>query len=169
MPCYSESGSVVSNSLRLYGLHSPRNSPGQNTGVGSLFLLQGIFPTQGLNPGLLHCRRILYQLSHKGDPPCYMNSLISSTTLWGSCHCLHFAETKQTCGRTWFWTSCWSSKATLAIIPPSLSILGFLWWVSKQLLELPWLCVEGGRSYVVSEKTVNWSWKKYNIYWQLII
>ena len=41
------------------------NSPGQNTGVGSLFLLQGIFPTQGLNPGLPHCRQILYQLSHK--------------------------------------------------------------------------------------------------------
>ena len=35
---------------------------------GSLSLLQGIFPTQGLNPGLLHCRRILYQLSHKGSP-----------------------------------------------------------------------------------------------------
>ena len=46
----------------------PMNSPGQNTGVGSLFLLQGIFPTQGSSPGLLHCRRILYQLSHKGSP-----------------------------------------------------------------------------------------------------
>ena len=44
------------------------NSPGQNTGVGSLSLLQGIFPTQGLNPGLLHRRQILYQLSHKGSP-----------------------------------------------------------------------------------------------------
>ena len=44
------------------------NSLGQNTGVGSLFLLQGIFPTQGSNPGLPHCRRILYQLSHKGSP-----------------------------------------------------------------------------------------------------
>ena len=43
----------------------PWNSPGQNTGVGSLSLLQGIFPTQGLNPGLLHCGWILYQLSHK--------------------------------------------------------------------------------------------------------
>ena len=41
---------------------------GQNTGVGSLFLLQGIFPTQGLKPGLPHCRQILYQLSHKGSP-----------------------------------------------------------------------------------------------------
>ena len=50
------------------GLYSPWNSPGQNTGVGSLSLLQGIFPIQGLNPGLLHCRRIFYQLSHKGSP-----------------------------------------------------------------------------------------------------
>ena len=46
----------------------PWNSPGQNTGVGSLFLLQRTFPTHGLNPGLLCCRRILYQLSHKGSP-----------------------------------------------------------------------------------------------------
>ena len=38
--------------------------PGQNTGVGILSLLQGIFPTQGFNLGLLHCRQILYQLSH---------------------------------------------------------------------------------------------------------
>ena len=41
------------------------NSPARNTGVGSLSLLQGIFPTQGSNPSLLHCRRILYQLSHQ--------------------------------------------------------------------------------------------------------
>ena len=51
-----------------HGLYSPWNSPGQNTAVGSLSLLQGIFPTQGSNPGLLQCRRILYQLSHKGSP-----------------------------------------------------------------------------------------------------
>ena len=49
--------------------YSPWNSLGQNTGVGCLsFLLQGIFPIQGSNPGLLHCRRILYQLSHQGSP-----------------------------------------------------------------------------------------------------
>ena len=54
--------------LWSHGLYSPWNSPGQNTGVGSLSLLQGIFPTQGLNLGLLHCRWILYQLSHKGSP-----------------------------------------------------------------------------------------------------
>ena len=56
--------SVVSGSLQPCGLYSPWNSPGQNTGVGSLSLLQGIFPTQGLNPGLLHCRWFLYQLSY---------------------------------------------------------------------------------------------------------
>ena len=52
----------------FHGLHSPWNSPGQNAGVGSLSLLQGIFPTQGLNPGIPHYRQILYQLSHKGSP-----------------------------------------------------------------------------------------------------
>ena len=49
-------------------LYSPWNSPGQNTGVGSLSLLQQIFPTQGSNSGLPHFRRILYQLSHQGSP-----------------------------------------------------------------------------------------------------
>ena len=44
------------------------DSPGKNTGVGCHALLQGIFPTQGSNPGLLHCRWILYHLSHQGNP-----------------------------------------------------------------------------------------------------
>ena len=56
--------SVVSDSLRPHGPRSPWNSPGQNTRVRSLSLLQGTFPTQGSNPGLPHCRQILYQLSH---------------------------------------------------------------------------------------------------------
>ena len=64
----SESHSVMSDSLRPHGLYCPWNSPGQNTGVGSLSLLPGIFPTQRFNPGLLHCRQILYQLSHKESP-----------------------------------------------------------------------------------------------------
>ena len=46
----------------------PWNSPGKNTGMGSHSLLQGIFLTQGSNPGLLHCRQILYHLSHQGSP-----------------------------------------------------------------------------------------------------
>ena len=64
--------SVVSDTLRPHGLEPSRllcawNSPGENTGVGSHFLLQGIFPTQELNLGLLHCRQILYHLSHQGS------------------------------------------------------------------------------------------------------
>ena len=54
--------------LRPHGLYSPWNSLGQNTQVGSHSLLQGIFPTQGSNPGLPHCRQTLYQLSHEGSP-----------------------------------------------------------------------------------------------------
>ena len=68
-PCLTinifESHLVVSDSLQPHGLYSPWNSPGQNTGVGSHSLLQGIFPTQGLNSGLLHCRWILYQWSQQ--------------------------------------------------------------------------------------------------------
>ena len=56
----SESCSVMSDSLWPHGLYSPWNSPGQNTGIGSLSLLQGIFSTQGLNPGPPHCRCILF-------------------------------------------------------------------------------------------------------------
>ena len=64
----SESLSVVSGSLWPHGLYSPWNSPGQNTGVGSCSLLQGIFSTQGSNPGVLHLRKMLNQLSHQGSP-----------------------------------------------------------------------------------------------------
>ena len=49
------------------GLLCPWDSPGKNTGVGCHFLLQGIFLTQGLNPGLLHCRQTLYHLSEQGS------------------------------------------------------------------------------------------------------
>ena len=52
----------------------PWNSSGKNTGVGCQSLLQEIFPTQGLNPCLLHCRQILYHLSHHGSPP---NSVVT--------------------------------------------------------------------------------------------
>ena len=80
----SESHSVMSDSLRPHGLYSPWNSPGQNTGVGSHSFLQGIFPTQGSNPGLLHCRWILYQLSHRGHPRIlkWVAYLFSSGSSW---------------------------------------------------------------------------------------
>ena len=66
--------SVMSDSVRHYGLQPirllcPWDSPGKNPGVGCHCLLQGVFLTQGLNLGLLLCRRILYHLSHQGSPP----------------------------------------------------------------------------------------------------
>ena len=71
--------------LQSCGLYSSWNSPGQNTGVGSLSLLQQIFPTQGSNPGLPHCKQILYQLSHKGSPFSSGSSQPKSPT-WVSCN-----------------------------------------------------------------------------------
>ena len=69
----SVSSSVVSNSLQAYGsyptrLLCPWDSPGKNTGAGCHFLLQGIFPTQKLNSGLLDCRQILYHLIYQRSP-----------------------------------------------------------------------------------------------------
>ena len=67
-----------------------QNSPGQNTGVGSLSLLQGIFPTQELNQGLLHCRRILYQRSYQGSLP--SNSCVIWCKLLIYCNLFTFRE-----------------------------------------------------------------------------
>ena len=66
------SDALQSHDCKVHGIckfhgYSPWNSLGKNPGVG-YFLLQGIFPTQGSNPGLPYCRQILYQLSHKGSP-----------------------------------------------------------------------------------------------------
>ena len=94
------SHSIVSDSLRLREYSLPgfsvlRDSPGENTGVRCHALLQGLFPTQGLNPGLPHCRWILYCLSHQGSP---WNTGVGSLSLldrhfptqesnWGLLHC----------------------------------------------------------------------------------
>ena len=71
----NESHSVMSDSLWHHGLNNPWNSPGQNPGLASCSLLQGIFPTQRSNPGLLHCRQIIYQLSYEVHQVCL--SLVS--------------------------------------------------------------------------------------------
>ena len=85
----SESHSVMSNSLQPHRLYSPWNSLGQNTGVGSLSILQGIFPTQESNWGLLCCRRILYQLSYQGSPFHYLSGkhIPLLKHYWLACHC----------------------------------------------------------------------------------
>ena len=75
--------------LQPHRLYSPWNSPGQNIGVDALSLLQGLFPTQGLNPGLQHCRWILYQLSHKGSPRIleWVAIFLTQELNWGLLHC----------------------------------------------------------------------------------
>ena len=75
------------------------DSPGKNTGVGCHALLQGIFPAQGLNPSLPHCRRILYQLSYQGSPKANLVSLgkkrrMQVTGYWDKPACLL---------TLWFW------------------------------------------------------------------
>ena len=70
MLCYAESCPTRCNPMDwsppCSSVHG--NSPGKNSGVCCHALVQGIFPTQGLNPGLPHCWRILYCLSHQGNP-----------------------------------------------------------------------------------------------------
>ena len=84
----------MSDFLPPHRLYSPWNSPGQNAGVGGCSLLQGIFPTQGLNPVLPHCRQILYQLSHKGSP--YYVDGPSSIKLTQGTYVVTYLEAAQT-------------------------------------------------------------------------
>ena len=100
-----ESLSVVSGSLRPHGLSSPWNSLGQNTGVGSLSLLQGIFPMQELYP---HCRQILYQLSHKGSP----RILEWEAYSFSSRSSLPRNQTGVSCIAGWFFTN-WAMRETI--------------------------------------------------------
>ena len=98
---------------------SPWNSLSQNSGVGSISLLQAIFPTQGSNPGIPHCRRILYQLSHQGSPGKIKEAY---EITWEACGIsitveypvsLPFfvvrmkTEVFQSCGHCWVFQMCW--------------------------------------------------------------
>ena len=84
-PYESVSHSVVSDSLWPHGLQPARllcpwDSPGKKSGVGCHSLLQGIFPTQELNQGLLHCRQILYWLRQQGSPNTYSLGYVFANT-----------------------------------------------------------------------------------------
>ena len=100
---------VWSHGLHPTRLLCPWDFPGNDTAVGCHFLLQGIFPTQGLSPGLLHCRQILYLLSYKGSPNYFRNRY----KLWNYNYHLfadpfqsHYTERNQTqrstCVCVWF-------------------------------------------------------------------
>ena len=66
----------------------PQGKP-KNIGVGSLSLLQGILPTQELNQDLLHCRQLLYQLSHQGSPIEFLSLLNPVPSRWSLAECLN--------------------------------------------------------------------------------
>ena len=129
----SESHSVVSGSLWPHALYSPWNSLGHNTGMGSLSLLQGIFPTQGLNPGLPHCRQILYHLSYHGGP---YKQKTEAKTFTLVCFWLRLT---QSCP-----TPCDSMDYSL----PGSSVRG-----TSQARTLSWVAISSSRG---SSQTMNW-------------
>ena len=115
---------------------------GQNTGVGSLFLLHGIFPTQGSNPSIPHCRRILYQLSHQGSLKIMetsskgpMQTLLHSvppTPQWATADpCFHqrLLDTHRPVWVSFLWShcSCWPLKKCKYQPQCNTSILIFLY------------------------------------------
>ena len=135
---FLKSHSVVSDSLLPHGLYSPWNFPGQKSGVGSLSLLQGVFPTQGSNPGLPHCRQILYQLSHKGSPRIlgwivtYSFSRVSS---WPR------NRTRVSCIAGRFFTN-WTMREALYFSSVSTTtILYSIQYLSLQVLPLIWVFI----------------------------
>ena len=99
----------MSNSLQPRGLFCPWNSPGQNTGVGGLSLLQGIFPTQGSNLGLPHCRWIFTCWTRREVLSLLTDFIIFSTILPFHCDalCLHmdsFLYNSYIMWASWIWT-----------------------------------------------------------------
>ena len=120
--------------------YSPWNSPGQNTGVGSLLFLQGIFPTQGSNPGLLQCRRILYIARTWQDLPIWEwaakkehmwklakgrhSVLGTSTGIWFNSTC-------------WYWINSVKSECNWSFPPQK-----FVKWICVNLLSDLLLCFD---------------------------
>ena len=135
----------MSDSLWPHGLYSPWNSPGQNTGVGSCSLFQGIFPTEGLNPGLLHCGWIFYQLSHKGSPRKleWVTYAFSSRSSWPR------NQTRVFCIAGGFFTN-WTIRE--ALISGFLTLQLFLTWSSEIHQRYhKCFCITGSSSFCFQE------------------
>ena len=163
------SRSVVSDSLRPHGLYSSWNSLGQNIGVGSPSLLQGIFPTQGSNPGLPHCRRILYHLSHKGSPKKTEGQRINAFKLWCWRRLLRLP-----------WTAKRSNQLILKEINPEYSLEGVMLKLKLQYfghqMRRPW-CWErlkaggegddrGWDGWMASSTWWTWVWASSRSWWR---
>ena len=86
------------------------DSPGKNTGVGCHALLWGIVPTQGSNPGLLHCRQIVYDLSHQGSP--IILECVAYPFFWGSSWLRNRTRVSWVAG--WFFTI-WATREAPAL------------------------------------------------------
>ena len=146
-------------SLRPHGLYSPWNSLGQNTGVGSLFLLQKIFLTQELNQGFLHCKYIHYELSHQGSPkftgslskslkPCWTLTLMSKGLWWilllstTLCVCV--------CVCVCVWLSCVLLCNPVTRSFPGSSVHGIF-----QIRILEWAAIPFSRG---SSQRMDWTW-----------
>ena len=138
----SESGSVVSNSLWPHGLYSLWNSLGQNTGMGSLSLFQGIFPTHGSNPGLLHCKRILYQMSNKGSP---------RILEWVA----YPFSSRSSQPRNWTWVSCTAGDSLPTVLSSTIRIISLFTcltaycaiWVKENIYFLELIYYSGTENF----------------------
>ena len=125
---WNENRSVVSNSLWLHrlsppGSSVPEDSLGKNTGVDCHALLQGIFPSQGSNPGVLHCRGILCHLSHQGSPKIleWVAYAFSRGSSWTG------TQTRVSCIAGWFFTS-WATREARVVV----YCLGITWEREKR-------------------------------------
>ena len=108
--------------------YSPWNHSGQNTGVGSLSPLQVIFPTQGSNPGLLHCKRILYHLNHRGSP----RILEWGAYTFSSGSCWPRNQTRISCIAGGFFTS-WATREVFYISTYSRIYFNILWYEEEEI------------------------------------
>ena len=122
--------SLLPHGLQPTRLFCPWDFPGKRTGVGCHFLLQMIFPTQGSNPGFLHCRQILYQLSYKESP-------VESGT-WSE---VKWSEVAQSCP-----TLCDPMDCSL----PGSSVHGIF-----QAIVLEWVAISFSRG---SSQPRDWTW-----------
>ena len=121
-PCDSKDSSLPGSSVH-------GDSPGKNTGVGCHVLLQGIFLTQGSNPGLLHWRQIIYHLSHQGSPR--ILEWVAYPFSWGTSPPRNWASVSCIAGN--FFTS-WATREAKG------SLFSFLQFY--RLLKLKWKSID---------------------------